>query len=168
MNKYAVSAIGLLILIGVNGSIWQKEQVLSNGQTVFLTLAPVDPRSIMQGDYMRLRFELESQVRAQLPQDQTENSQGFVLVKLDDKGIAQFINLQTEPTIIEPHTAALQYRVREGKIKFATDAFFFEEGQGDIYAQAKYGEFKVAENGELLLTDLRGESLIKLNKKALD
>ena len=168
MNKYVVSAIGLLILIGVNGAIWQKEQVLSNGQTVFLTLAPVDPRSIMQGDYMRLRFELESQVRAQLPQDQTENSQGFVLVKLDDKGIAQFINLQTEPTMTEPHTAALQYRVREGKIKFATDAFFFEEGQGDIYAQAKYGEFKVAANGELLLTDLRGENLIKLNKKALD
>lgn len=162
MNKYAVSAIGLLILIGVNWSIWQKEQVLSNGQTVFLTLAPVDPRSIMQGDYMRLRFELESQVRAQLPQDQTENSQGFVLVKLDDKGIAQFINLQTEPTMTEPRTAALQYRVREGNIKFATDAFFFEEGQGDIYAQAKYGEFKVAENGELLLTDLRGENLIKL------
>lgn len=167
MNKYAVSAIGLLILIGINGSIWQKEQVLSNGQTVFLTLAPVDPRSIMQGDYMRLRFELESQVRAQLPQDQTENSQGFVLVKLDDKGIAQFMKLQTEPTVSEAHTAALQYRVREGKIKFATDAFFFEEGQGDIYAQAKYGEFKVANNGELLLADLRGENLGILSKTRL-
>lgn len=164
MNKYLVSVIGLLILGGVNWSIWQKEQVLSNGQTVFLTLAPVDPRSIMQGDYMRLRFELESQVRAQLPQDQTENSQGFVLVKLDDKGIAQFIQLQTEPTITEPQTAVLQYRVREGKIKFATDAFFFEEGQGDIYAQAKYGEFKVAKNGELLLHDLRGQDLRILPK----
>lgn len=167
MTKYAVSAIGLLILIGINGSIWQKEQVLSNGQTVFLTLAPVDPRSIMQGDYMRLRFELESQVRAQLPQDQTENSQGYVLVTLDDKGIAQFSKLQTEPTITEPHTAVLQYRVREGKIKFATDAFFFEEGQGDIYAQAKYGEFKVANNGELLLADLRGENLLVLSKTRL-
>ena len=167
MHKYAVSIIGVVLLMAINWSIWQKEQVLSEGKTVFLSLAPVDPRSIMQGDYMRLRFELESQVRALLPQDQTENSQGYALVRLDDKGIAQLLKLQTEPTTQQANTVALQYRVREGKIKFATDAFFFEEGQGDNYAQAKYGEFKVAANGELLLADLRGENLIKLNKKAL-
>jgi uncharacterized membrane-anchored protein len=167
MNKYVVSAIGLVILMAINYSIWQKEQHLAHGKTVFLPLAPVDPRSLMQGDYMALRFQLENQVRAQLPQDKTENHQGYILVGLDDKDIGQFIKLQSNSTISQANTIALQYRIREGNIKLATNAFFFEEGTGDMYAQAKYGEFKVANNGELLLKDLRGENLVILSQTRL-
>ena len=39
-----------------NGSIWQREQLLGSGRVVILELAPVDPRSLMQGDYMALTF----------------------------------------------------------------------------------------------------------------
>ncbi|MFX7329222.1 GDYXXLXY domain-containing protein, partial [Acinetobacter baumannii] len=34
----------------------QKEMLLKEGQLVLLPLAPVDPRSLMQGDYMALRY----------------------------------------------------------------------------------------------------------------
>src|SRR5690606_10833586 len=47
----------LLILAVVNVGIWQRERILATGRTVVLALAPVDPRSLMQGDYMALRFE---------------------------------------------------------------------------------------------------------------
>lgn len=46
-------AASLVTALGVaNGAIWQKEQLISTGRPIFLELAPVDPRSLMQGDYM--------------------------------------------------------------------------------------------------------------------
>jgi uncharacterized membrane-anchored protein len=48
---------GLVLVLGVaNYDIWQKQQVVDNGQQVLLKLRPVDPRSLMQGDFMRLRY----------------------------------------------------------------------------------------------------------------
>lgn len=168
MRKYAVWLIGAVILALVNMSIWHKEQVLAHGKTVYLALAPVDPRSLMQGDYMRLRFQLENDMAAQVPVDKTQSTDGYVLVTLTDKGVGEFHQvLATLPEILAANQLALRYRLREGQIKFATNAFFFQEGHADDYAHAKYGEFKVADDGELLLTDLRGESLEKLGKPSL-
>jgi len=165
---WAVWIIGLLILTAVNVSIWHKEQLLTHGKTVFLTLAPVDPRSLMQGDYMRLRFELEQKIAPQLAQDKTQNADGYVLVTINPQGIGEFAQLQSElPSLSNPQQVAMRYRVREGQIKFATNAFFFEEGKGDNYANARYGEFRVADDGELLLHDLRGENLAVLTQTRL-
>jgi len=48
---------GLVLVLGVvNYDIWQKQQVVENGQQILLKLRPVDPRSLMQGDFMRLRY----------------------------------------------------------------------------------------------------------------
>ena len=48
----------LLVLGAVNGAIVGKERIRRDGELVFLALAPVDPRALMQGDYMALRFAL--------------------------------------------------------------------------------------------------------------
>ena len=54
-NRKAIALIaGLAVLALVNLGIYQREQLLTRGQIVLLDLAPVDPRSLMQGDYMRL------------------------------------------------------------------------------------------------------------------
>src|SRR6185436_18060197 len=43
---------GLVLVLGaVNWSIWGKERIKASGAVVYLDLAPLDPRSIMQGDY---------------------------------------------------------------------------------------------------------------------
>jgi len=165
MRNYAVWLIGILILIGVNVSIWHKEQLIAHGTTVFLPLAPVDPRSLMQGDYMRLRFALEQDLVRQLPHDKTKSGDGYVLVQLNEQAIGTFIKVQPQlPSTITTQQLAMRYRIREGQVKFATNAFFFEEGQAEVYAQARYGEFRVADDGELLLHDLRGEDLRILPK----
>ena len=54
---------------------------------------------------------------------------------------------------------AFRYRVRHGTPKFGTNAYFFEEGRAGDYANARYGEFRVAPNGEAILTALRDEAL---------
>ena len=60
MKKYSRILIiaNLILLLGYfNWSVYQKEQTLKEGQLVLLQLAPVDPRSLMQGDYMRLNYK---------------------------------------------------------------------------------------------------------------
>ena len=145
----------LVALVLVNVSIAGKERLLRDGKVVYLELAPVDPRSLMQGDYMALRFRLAESVPRGSAAD------GHVVATLDSRGIAAYRRLH-DGKPVESNEVLLRYRVRNGQLKFATNAFFFEEGSGSRYEQARYGEFRVATDGELLLTGLRGKDLRKL------
>jgi len=53
----------------------------------------------------------------------------------------------------------MRYRVRNGRLRFASNGFFFREGTGDLYQDARYGMFRVDARGELLLTHLCDENL---------
>ena len=162
----------ILILAGVNWSIYQKEDQLANGQIAYLKLRPVDPRSLMQGDYMALRFEIADNVYAALPKNErrrwrynVDASDGFIVVTLDDKGRASYQRLYTKQTELAENELKIRYRVRNGSIKFATNAFFFQEGTGNIYEKAKYGQFRVSQDGDLLLAAMFDKDLKHLTAK---
>ena len=56
MKNILFAAATLFVIGALNWLVVQKERVLSSGRTVLLELAPRDPRSIMQGDYMVLAY----------------------------------------------------------------------------------------------------------------
>ena len=61
--RISILWVTLLIALGfVNYAIFQKEELIENGQPVFLRLAPVDPRSLIQGDYMALGYEIAAKL----------------------------------------------------------------------------------------------------------
>lgn len=160
----------LVIIIGViNISIYNKQQHLKNGSTIFLELAPVDPRSLMQGDYMALRFTLAEKLYKALPKApdafNEENSivahDGKVVVHLDTQNIATY-NAIYQGQTLRDNELTLNYRARDNKILFASNAFFFEEGTAETYESARYGEFKVNTKGELLLNAMLDELLALL------
>jgi uncharacterized membrane-anchored protein len=161
MRKLAVWLVGISILVAVNFAIWQKEQLLAHGKTVILALAPVDPRSLMQGDYMRLRFQAEQDMQRYLPYKKDSSvADGYVIVSLNEQHIGEVQDVVSElPTALAANQWPLRYRIRAGELRFATNAFFFQEGHADDYAQARYGEFKVNNDGEMLLANLRGQHL---------
>lgn len=152
MRKWLILLCAPLILAVVNFAIWQNEQLIQHGDTVLLELAPVDPRSLMQGDYMALRFAMADAIRKQLP-EHTQNMTGAIVVQLDEQRRASFIALKQQQSL-QANQLYLQFRLRNGQVKFATNAFFFQEGSGAVYEQAKYGLFRVTKNGQLLLTHL--------------
>ncbi|MES2356372.1 MAG: GDYXXLXY domain-containing protein [Pseudomonadota bacterium] len=156
MRKLIVAAGAVLILAVVNFSIWQKENLLADGRIVLLELAPVDPRSLMQGDYMALRYKLVNEVFGR--EDRKNLSDGHVIVTLDEKGVGTFKRFD-DGAALAPNDVRMRYRIRSGQVKFATNAFFFQEGLGPNYQGARFGEFRVSEKGELLLTALRGGTL---------
>lgn len=159
MRKAILLLAGLVILAFVNFGIYQHERLLTEGRIVLLRLSPVDPRSLMQGDYMRLNFEVADQ--AFQPAASIPKADGHVVVLPDSHGIGRFRRFG-DGRPLAPGEIALRYRVRSGQPNFATDAYFFEEGRADHYARAAFGEFRVGADGEMILTGLRGPRLEKL------
>lgn len=157
-----------LVLVVANGGIWQREKLLATGKVVILELAPVDPRSLMQGDYMALNFAAGREVtRLRLGAGNRDDGRsvmgyepdGYVLLTPDARGVAQPVRIQPD---VHPHTETevpLRYRVRDNGVRIVTNAYFFPEGQAERYQVARYGELRVAENGEALLVRMLGEDL---------
>jgi uncharacterized membrane-anchored protein len=169
VRKWIVLLACLVILVLVNLAVIEREELLANGRVVLIELAPVDPRSLIQGDYMALRYRIADEVRPLIAPGRDDgtfsgdNRDGAVIVSLDERSVATFVRLDDgrPPGVGE---ARLRYRVREGELKFATNAFFFEEGTADRYEMARFGEFRADEDGNVLLTGLRGVELEVLGR----
>ena len=99
--------------------------------------------------------------------DNAEGGDGYVVVEQSDKGIALFKRLYSAGESLAKNELRLRYRIRNGAVKFATNAFFFEEGQGEVYQSARYGQFRVNDVGELLLAGMYDKDLTKLESTAL-
>lgn len=184
MKKYIVGATTLIILLLINFSIWQKQTHITEGEVINIELAPVDPRSLMQGDYMTLRYDISRQIRATYYESNARNNDdlannssypilpetAYVIVQLDENRVAKFVGLQTpnaKSVELGNQQRKLQYRVRQNQVKFATNAFFFAEGDEPIYRDARYGQFRVNNEGEVLLTGLLDKDFILLGGEAL-
>jgi len=152
----------LVTLVLVNSMIYGKEKIVRTGQLMLLELAPRDPRSLMQGDYMALNYSLAREIAGQ---DQVDND-GYIVVQLNAEKVARIVRFYDESGELQEGEHLLFYRKRGAIVKLATDAYFFEEGQLQTYRAARYGELRVNESGIAVLTGLRdkqyqllGESL---------
>lgn len=152
MLARVITALGaILVLLSVNHSIRAKEQIISTGELIYLALAPVDPRSLMQGDYMALRFQLADQLNTQ----RAENLANLLApIVLDERHVATLAQRGFSTDRI------IRYRLRNGRVWLGTNAYFFEEGSADRFADARFGEFRLdRESGEAVLIGLRDGEL---------
>lgn len=159
----------VLLVLGVAlFAIVRNEHTLAHGRIVLLELAPVDPRSLMQGDYMALAFALDRnlpvparQARHEQPQPAPPPQPRFVHLAVDAQGRTQQVGLSMQlPT--DPSLIGLTLRQRDGRLSVGPNAFFFQEGTADQYENARWGEFRVDAHGNALLTHLRDEQLQRL------
>jgi uncharacterized membrane-anchored protein len=135
-----VAAVAL-VLAGVNWSIYSKERIKTHGQRILLELAPVDPRSLMQGDYMALRFSLANEIGS--------DASGTAPIVIDANGVAR-LDRQ-----VLPDSPRIRYRIRNRQVWLGTNAYFFEEGTAKQFERARYGEFRLdRDTGEAVLTGL--------------
>ncbi|MBO5829966.1 MAG: GDYXXLXY domain-containing protein [Paludibacteraceae bacterium] len=146
----------------------KNEKVLSEGEIVLLELRPVDPRSLMQGDYMTLHFEVCNHIYGL-----EAESNKFCVVRLDDDRVAHFVSLTNDAAVaLREDELLLRYSLEKNSWggKFYTigsDSYFFQEGTANKYATAKYGMLKVVTKGEMIGTcSLVG--LCNENKKLIE
>lgn len=138
----------LLIVVVVAHAVYGFERTLKDGQLILLELAPVDPRSLMQGDYMALRFAVDGQ----LPTLE-QNMATYAHLHLGARGRAVLAGSGVQPSS-EPGVVSV--RIRRGKwgASVGPNAFFFQEGTAAVYERARWGGFRVADDGTALLVGL--------------
>jgi uncharacterized membrane-anchored protein len=150
----------LAVLLVVNVGIWQKEDLIAHGAAVYVELRPVDPRSLMQGDYMQLNFAVPGGFFGST-EDMQEDTRPHVIARHEAGGVAKLLRMEDDKPLA-PEEFRIELSPKNGQWVLVTDAWFFKEGQGARWAKAKYGEFRVAADGRALLVGLRGENLQEL------
>jgi uncharacterized membrane-anchored protein len=148
MRKTFIVLAVILQLIVLAYMAGEREYILRNGQVIYLRTAPLDPRDLFRGDYVRLSYEM-----SRIPVNVIKGADRAIGIK---KGAKIYVTLQEGPNgLYEPVDADLQ-KPREGLyltgrtpypyqklqtgnpiwINFGIEAYFVEQGKGrDIEKQ---------------------------------
>lgn len=156
----ALAAIGLILVAGVSAdAIRAKEALIRNGAPVFVELVPVDPRSLMQGDYMALRFELPAGIgRPTVPPGPNPVGIG----KRDGQGVLRVTRIGNAATPLASDEMKISLRLANSRWIVVTDAWFFKEGTAEKWTAARFGEFRVTPDGSALLVGLADKDRIAI------
>ena len=88
---------------------------------------------------------------------------GYIVVSLDKNEVATFVRVY-EGDSLHADEHLLFYRNRGG-LRLGAESFMFQEGDADLYSNARYGELKVDESGASVLIGLRGDDFEPLARK---
>jgi uncharacterized membrane-anchored protein len=148
-------ALALCLLVA-NGGIFQKERLIAQGEPLFVALAPADPRSLMQGDFMRLAFTVPTD--APPPRDSWGAQRPKVVMRRDAQGVASFVR-PDDGRPLAADERRVELSPKDGRWILVSDAWYFREGEAERWQAARFGEFRVTPDGRALLVGLRGEAL---------
>ena len=149
--RWLLAALGLALAIPAYVVV-RKEQIIAAQETVLLPLRPVDPRSLIQGDYMRLAYA----ITRDLPDLDTLPDRGALVITLDAHRVGRFVRVD-DGRPLAPGEHRLRYAKREREVSFGAESLLFPEGQGAALERAFYGELALAPGGDSVLLGVRDE-----------
>lgn len=161
----ALSALATVAVANI--AIADKEHTIANGQKVYVPLAPVDPRSLMQGDYMRLRFTLPPMPELDRRDAGVEGllgSRPYAVGRLDARGVVAWERVERYDAPIAPGEFRIQLTPKNGDWTLVTDGWYFAEGDAERWEQARFGEFRVQPDGKALLVGMADEQLAPIGR----
>jgi len=164
-NKWLAALTVMVAIVAINININKKQDLIENGDALLFKLAPVDPRSLIQGDYMRLRFEMAASILEKLRVKNHKNTipvhQGFVVIKKTENNVATFVDFFHEQTLTQ-NQYKIPYKFRNYQVIFTTNAFYFQEGKASHFQKSRFGLFRISDNAEMLLVNMVDEKFVVL------
>jgi uncharacterized membrane-anchored protein len=158
-----LAAALVLVLVFAGLMVRGYERTLAEGRLALFELAPVDPRSLMQGDFMALDFAVNREMaESWQARGGEEPSPRYALFRLDAEDRAAFVEFRKRLPASTGDQMGVRLHQEHGMPRIGPNAFFFQEGTGERYETAAWGEFRVAEDGLALLTGLRDDRLQRL------
>lgn len=157
----AMAAVALTVLATVvvaQGAIREKEGLIAQGRPIYVPLAPVDPRSLMQGDYMRLNFAVPGGA-SRHDTGLLSGQRPHVVARLDARGVATLVRLHQPGEPLGADELRIELTPKNGQWTLVTDAWFFREGEAARWQVARFGEFRVGADGRALLVGLADDRL---------
>lgn len=153
--------IGILVLqiIIVGWQIGQKEFLLQVGTEIKLELAPLDPRSMMQGDYVVLNYQHVSEINQNVLHRLGNGTIQIVLREHD--GVYQYAGYYKHrgqwnlPYEALAGDVMLKGRVKGFWMDFGIEQYYVPEGTGRVIEEfAKYALVRVGKNGDAIVVGL--------------
>ena len=174
--KKILLIINVVILFVVTGFSANKEEDYKKSEDYFyLELTPIDPRSLLQGDYMTLNYDILDQTTEFIYQNKSydyyeeerkeetkeqkekrelaEAKKAYIAVRLDGNKVAKFVKITKEKTD-EKDLLFIAYKTNGYDVNINVNSYLFQEGTGDKYENARYSKVVLVGNN-LRLIDLR-------------
>jgi uncharacterized membrane-anchored protein len=89
----------------------------------------------------------------------------MVILSLDENRIGRFARLD-DGAPLKPGELRVQFRRHQDwrgpRLDYGAQSFFFQEGDADLYLDARYALLRVAEDGSTVLTDLASEDRVAI------
>jgi uncharacterized membrane-anchored protein len=162
-TKLFMISLVIVVQFAMMGTqIIKSEYVLANGELIKLELQPLDPRSLIQGDYVILNYTISS---IDLGVDLEAREKVEIILTLNDegvyvyKGVYRHENKYNKPYERSDKDVMINARSNgwDGLI-YGIESFFVPEGTGrEVEGEAKFAYVKVASNGDAILVRLSGE-----------
>lgn len=136
---YRVGAIMLILSLMLGSLIMGAERIHLTGTRIVLATAPVDPRSLLQGDYVVLGYAISTLDPALFPEEQRMKvtKDGPVYVELQPGAVWTPVRASSQPLKAAPGHVVLRGEREGARIRYGIEAFFVPEGQG--YAIERMG-----------------------------
>jgi uncharacterized membrane-anchored protein len=157
------SVVWLLLIIGLQlGYLaWftaSSESLLAHGKQIKLQIEPLDPRSMLQGDYVRLNYTISTPpdaVRAELERQPGMSRVQVVVRPGDEAGAYVFARLHGEEPLAAGEVV-LNGRVSGWQaIYYGIETWFVPEGTGAATERtARYAYVRVSAGGDAILERL--------------
>ncbi|RBP02472.1 GDYXXLXY domain-containing protein [Rossellomorea aquimaris] len=160
--------MGILLIICLQAGwigyqVYSNETLLQNGETIVLELQPVDPRSLLQGDYVELNYTI-----SQL-EDTSIDDNGSITIVLrknaqgihEYSGVHSFNGKWNASYEKKPGDVLLNGKVtsswdNSAQVTYGIEHFFIPEGTGlDVEGKVKAAVVKVSDKGDGILERLR-------------
>ncbi|MFF0830570.1 GDYXXLXY domain-containing protein [Brevibacillus sp. NPDC003359] len=151
----------LLQFVLIGYQVWSSETILAKGKTVKLELVPIDPRSLLQGDYVILGYTIST-----LDQEDIESGDKIrVVLRQQANGLYSYsgfyeIDGQWNRTY-EPQPSDVVINgntIGSNRVEYGIESYFVPEGTGlDVERNAKYAIVKIGEKGDAILESLSNQ-----------
>lgn len=146
----------------INQSVLRLESEFREARVIYLPIGPSDPRSLIQGDYMTLIFR--QTIYPPFEDADALPDRGQIFLALDADNIASFSRVAAPGDAPGSGEIRVDYaRDVYGSIQYCPTSFFFQEGDAEAYAGARFAVVRVAASGKTRLVDLADE-----NRKIID
>lgn len=127
-----VAGIQFLILFSIVGF---KQYTVWTGETVLLKTQPVDPRDLLRGDYMRVRYEISTLDPAMLAGDRYASGDVYVELREGSDGYWQAVAIHDRREHSFEDTLLIKGQMesrspRSLDIEYGIEEIFIPEGSG--------------------------------------
>lgn len=167
-HKTILILVALFQLLSVVTIVSMNEYALAHGKEIRLKLQPVDPRGMLQGDYLYLEYDhLTTMSKSELigstnQKLETGDAVRLVLAPVDNKGTYAFnriytngVKLADDEVILNGEVVNIDSFSGQVNLHFGIDTYFIAENTGTKLSEViNYAKVKLSSGGNAILVDV--------------